>query len=165
MKNFSIKDEQGKTYWISRSVAVVAAVLCMKDNEPCVLANKRGPGTPDFQGLWNVTCGYLDWDETAQEACSREVFEECGVRVDPKKFCLMEVKTNPTENNQNVILRHVAVLSELPEMESPEGGEKDEVEEVKWIPIKEIRNYKWAFNHLEMIREIYLELNPFADDF
>lgn len=164
MKNFSIKKDD-KEYWISRSVAVTALILAEKDNIVYVLANKRGKGTPDFQGLWNVPCGYLDWDETAQEACSREVFEECGVKINPNKFCLMEVKTKPTENHQNVVLRFVAALYEIPQFEEPKGGEEDEVEEIKWIPIREIENYDWAFNHLNMIKESINELIPFNSYF
>lgn len=164
MKNFSIKRD-GKEYWISRSVAVTALVLAEKGDMIYVLANKRGKGTPDFQGLWNVPCGYLDWDESAFQACSREVFEECGVRISPEEFCLMEVKTSPRENRQNVILRFVATLHELPRFEKPEGGEKDEVEEVKWIPLKDLTRYRWAFNHLNLIQEAVDELIPFNDYF
>ena len=61
MKNFKITAvEDGKEYWISRSVAV-SVFLFVKDKDKLyVLANKRGPGAADFQGLWNCPCGYLD---------------------------------------------------------------------------------------------------------
>ena len=33
-------------------------------------------------------------------------------------------------------------------------GEKNEVEEVKWINIKELDDYKWAFDHKQRLKEI-----------
>ena len=63
MNNFPvIKD--GKEYWISRSIAVACFVYKIVNDEIYVLANKRGSGTPDFQGYWYCPCGYLDYDET-----------------------------------------------------------------------------------------------------
>ena len=34
-------------------------------------------------------------------------------------------------------------------------SEKDEVEDIKWIPISEIANYEWAFNHKDRIAKMY----------
>lgn len=38
----------------------------------------------------------------------------------------------------------------------PIGGEDNEVEEVKWIDIRKLNNYKWAFNHNKIIERIIL---------
>lgn len=35
-------------------------------------------------------------------------------------------------------------------------GEDNEVEEVKWIDIRKLNNYKWAFNHNKIIERIIL---------
>lgn len=32
-------------------------------------------------------------------------------------------------------------------------GEKNEVEKIQWIPIRDIEKYKWAFNHKQRITE------------
>ena len=74
----------GKEIWLSRAVAVVATVAVFFENEMYILLNKRGTGTPDFQGYWNLPCGYLDYNETTGEAPLREVWEECGVDIDGK---------------------------------------------------------------------------------
>ena len=80
MNNFPvIKD--GKEYWVARNVAVVCFVFAPINGEWCVLANQRGKGTPDFQGLWNAPCGYLDYNETTKEAAKREVYEETGIQL------------------------------------------------------------------------------------
>lgn len=41
-------------------------------------------------------------------------------------------------------------------MLKPIGGEDNEVEEVKWIDIRKLNNYKWAFNHNKIIERIIL---------
>ena len=84
MNNFPITHE-GKTYWVSRSMAVACFVFANINNEWRVLANQRGTGAADFNGLWNVPCGYLDFDETTKEAAMREVYEETGVKI-PEPF-------------------------------------------------------------------------------
>ncbi len=81
MKNFKvISKEDEKEYWISRS-AVMTAVFATINNKICVLANKRGFGTPDYQDYWNCQCGYLDWNETTKRAAQREVYEETGYKI------------------------------------------------------------------------------------
>ena len=77
MKNYSITIETGEhageTVWVHRSIAVAGFIFCKINDEWCVLANQRGEGAPDFQGYWNCPCGYLDFDETLAEACSRKL--------------------------------------------------------------------------------------------
>jgi 8-oxo-dGTP pyrophosphatase MutT (NUDIX family) len=95
MRNWSytIKEGEhaGKTLWSGRYCAVAAFAFCKIKGEWCVLANQRGEGTPDFQGYWNCPCGFLDM-EKAEEACSREAFEETGVKIDPSKWALFGVE-------------------------------------------------------------------------
>lgn len=90
MKNFPIIDKAtGREYWISRSVAVVAFVFGYDEDErEYILAEQRGPGTPDpeFRGCWCLPCGYVDFDETIEEAASREVFEETGLKIDSEDW-------------------------------------------------------------------------------
>lgn len=156
--NFEVFDiKTWKKYWISRSVAVSCFVFRTDaDGERYVLANKRGPGTPDFQGCWNCVCGYMDFDETGTEAAMREIEEETGLTFDESFLSLQEVITDPTENSrQNIILRYVAELTTTDVYPIDcEGGEEDEVEEVKWINVRDIDKYPWAFNHLAVIRKL-----------
>jgi 8-oxo-dGTP pyrophosphatase MutT (NUDIX family) len=71
MKNFPIKDESGKEYWISRAVTVVILVIAEDDDcDPVILAIQRSENTPDpeYVGCWCLPCGYVDYDETIAEA-------------------------------------------------------------------------------------------------
>lgn len=154
MKNFEITSkEDDKRYWISRSVTVsVFIFIKANDGEIYILSNKRGEGAMDYQGYWNCPCGYLDFDETGEECAVREVFEETGYRIDKERLHFEIVKTDPKENRQNVNLQYYALIEEDDlEIGEREGGEIDEVSEVKLINIKEVDKYQWAFNHLNNI--------------
>ena len=159
MKNFQVNSkEDNQKYWISRSCAV-AMFLFSRDKfgNLCILANKRGTGTPDFQGYWNCPCGYIDFDETGEDAVCREIMEETGYVITPEVPKFVEVETSPKANKQNITLRYTALVPyKLLSQVKPIGGEDNEVEEVKWIDIRKLNNYKWAFNHNKIIERIIL---------
>lgn len=168
MKNYQIKGEDGKMYWISRSVAVLAIVLGDLDTVPKVLVNKRGIGVPNEQGKWNIVCGYLDFDETVYEAAAREVEEECGLKIAQQDFGLMSVLHPITNNpNQNVVISVVAWLSSCPAISIGTKSEKDEVEEVMWMElnVEEIEKKEWAFEHDKILRIFAeeIQVNPFQE--
>jgi len=115
----------GKTFYVSRSVAMSLYCFCQnKKGEWCILANKRGAGAPNNQGLWNVICGYLDYGETAEAGAARECWEECGLRLNPSILQQQGVNSK----SENVTIRFAAVLSGTTDnyplsMENCEPGE------------------------------------------
>ena len=152
----------GTTLWSGRYCAVTGIVLVNCNEEIFVLANKRGSGTPDYQGYWNMPCGFLERNESGEEGVCREIFEECGLKLDPHQFDLLSVETNPeTCNNGNVTIRYISLncVKELPKLKYENiNGETDEVESVKWINIKDVDNYQWAFGHGILIHHIMEEV-------
>lgn len=157
LKNFPFT-YRGREFWYSRAVAVVNFVFAQNSNkEWCVLANQRGRGTPDHQNLWNCPCGYLDFDETGEEAAQRETFEETSVFTKLDEINFVDVNTSPSENRQNVSLRYLTVLKTCcDDIETnASNAEKNEVKNIKWIPITEISNYEWAFDHDNLINQIF----------
>lgn len=159
MKNKQITAvEDNQKYWVSRSVAVACFIFTIDDKGECrILANKRGKGCPDFVGYWNCPCGYLDYDETGEEAVAREVFEETGLEIDPQDLLLFGVNTDPVESNkQNVTLRYCTFIEDgMDRNLSTEYSEKDEVSEVEWIKGSDMLNKNWAFNHQYRILEAF----------
>lgn len=155
--------------WVSRSVAVNVAIIVRCKHKIYVLTGKRGDHTPDFQGYWNVPCGYLDWDENGTEACYREVREETGLHLEkfiydnpsPVNMLHMvnpwKVITEPTSNRQNVSLRYGAfiVADELPEL-TTKYADEGEVAEVEWFELNDLSDLtkkEWAFNHDQLLTE------------
>lgn len=164
MTNFPITDKDGNVYWVSRSVAVVATVFKTIEDTTYVLANQRGKGAPDNNFKWNIPCGYIDFDESGEEACARELFEETGVIVNnPNSFTHVKTNTIPNDSKQNISIRYLLMPNSSfkePEVFNPrnlQGGEKDEVNDIKWIPVDEIDKYEWAFGHEKIVVEMHEE--------
>ena len=79
MQNFEF-EHNGKKLWYSRSLAVSALVHFIKDGEFYILANKRGSGAEFNQHLWNLPGGFVDFNETAEQAACRSKGMLCSLR-------------------------------------------------------------------------------------
>ena len=143
-QNFPVKVDD-KIYWISRAMAVVGYVFKEVDGKLIVLTEQRGKGAADYVGHFCVPCGYLDFNETLEDAVLRELKEETGFIGDKKKIMLLKINSSPRENRQNVSV-HFAYFADKEEdfcLEKAVGGEKDEIELVNWMYIGDIIELKW----------------------
>ena len=59
--------EEVRTLYDGRYCAVSGFFFAVVEGKYSVLAEKRGEGTPDFQGMWCCPCGFLEGDENAKE--------------------------------------------------------------------------------------------------
>jgi len=146
-----------KTIWQSRSMASAIFVFT-KDNEGNwrVLANKRGPGCPDFIGHWVCPCGYLDYGETLKAAAWRECYEETGVRLDYNSIKEYKLNDDPMQNLENVTkIHYIVVKNGLDYTFSKKNNEENEVDSIAWIRLDLINNFNWAFNHKEIMMEVF----------
>lgn len=165
--NFPVK-RNGRIYYVSRSVAVSLYCYCRdRHGNWCVLANQRGPGAPNNVGLWNVPCGFLDYNEDATTAAARETFEETGVEVPKDKIMLMGTNSGNFGGSQNVSMRHACVLDGTIDNYpvSDANCEEGEVSDIKWIRLNEVGKYRWAFGmgH-KVIDQAKTSLIPFMKD-
>lgn len=158
--NFPIK-HNGKTYWISRSCALVGVIYAKNNSgQWCVLAEKRGPGCPDEIGKWCVPCGYIERNkEDGPEGLVRECFEETGLRLDKDKFKLIGVSYDRDEK-QNIchyykMIITDATVEELSRELDSSNSEPDEVDALRFIPLKDIDEYDWAFNHHGLVQRVF----------
>lgn len=166
MKNFPIKADDGRTYWVSRSVAVVAMAVKRSGDDLYVLVERRGRGAADYNGALCMPCGYLDFDETLKGACSRELKEETGLVIPQDRFRMISINSDPAENRQNVTVRYYCIVREDENFDPAlaTGGEKDEVDGVYWVNVARltpeglsvnhgnIDSETWAFNHENRIK-------------
>lgn len=154
--NFQIKDTNGNSYWISRSIAVVVVPFFHCNGRTFVPLGKRSTSMSLYANYWGIPCGFLDWGESAWEAAQREVVEELGVKL---VYCGLEPqpnlvvsKPNPVEN-ETVSLRFV-VHCRVGELPCLKPCIAEEVSDVKWL---EIYREGWeseslAFNHMEILK-------------
>ena len=142
--------------WFSRSVAVATAVILQDNEQWYILAGQRGTGTPDYQGYWNLPCGYLDYNEDAKTAAAREVFEETGIKLNPSELKSFGSSTSPLENRQNIVFFFVAFIAGNRSNYgfSKDNMEENEVDGIQWLPIEKCGTLKWAFDHDELIEKI-----------
>lgn len=157
MKNFPFIFENIE-YWYSRAAVVGMFAFCKNGNgDWCILANKRGPGCPNCVGKWNVPGGFVDFEETLSMAAMREAKEETGIDIPGNIVKLYSINSEPKGEKQNISFKFYAILpgDTLNYKLSNEFMEKDEVSDIKWIPVKDIYKFSWAFNHINNIREIY----------
>lgn len=160
MRNHPLKNpETGETEWISRAIAVLGVVIGIdKNGVKHILAEQRGTGTPDpeYIGCWCLPCGYLDYNENIRQAVAREVLEETGVNIHPDNFVLFYINDNPfSDKRQNVTFRFKTELEGyIDDWElTDKFSESNEVSNIKWIDLREVNGYKWAFNHDKIISE------------
>lgn len=160
--NKMVVSEDGREIWLARHIAVAVTALAIHDDEPYVLVNQRGPGVPNYQGYWNLPCGYLDYDETTQEAGIREVWEECGVDIQPLldrahiRFFDQpwDVNSRPGGTKQNVTIHHgfAVSVSSLPRT-SNLYNEPNETLDIKWLALREVNEFEFAFDHKSRIAQ------------
>jgi len=168
--NELITTTDGRHLYNSRSVAVVLTLIhCDTNGFYHIAIEKRGtaPGL-DKPGLWCLPCGYLDFDETGDNAIRREVWEEIGLNLDDCYKTVIEgprlnqpwfVKTDPNDNRQNVTLHYGMVFTSkfLPVLTPNKDCEPDEVEDAQWASYSDIlcNKYKFAFGHDDVIKTFW----------
>lgn len=168
-ENEKIISKDGREFWISRSVAVVGVIMGFEDSSykpsSCkILTVKRGKKV-DNSKKFCLPCGYLDWDESGEEAIKRELWEETNLDVssliqNTNHFYSLrkewKVETHPENDaKQNVVLYYGMMFDfkdGLPDV-SNNNAEKGEIDSVQWISIDEIKKFNWAFNHDSIISE------------
>ena len=160
-RNFPFKFK-GKTYWYSRSCATAAFIYCMdKNGVMYVLACKRGKGAADYQGYWNVPCGYLEYNLHGKENMVKELKEETSIEINKESLRLVSVESNPKANRQNVTLRYGCIIADktIDDFKfNLDNMEPDEVEDVKWVQFGKHKNLQWAYNHDMRITQVYGQL-------
>jgi len=152
-------DEQTIGFY-SRSMATSVFAFCKNEHGVmCVLGIKRGDGCPDYNGFWNAMSGYLEFNLTCRQNAVKESFEEASLSLNEDDLIFIDFHDDPkTSNRQNVTFHYAYVFPDDVKCEDVVVGkehmEEREVADIKWIPLDEVTEYKWAFGHDEKIMSI-----------
>lgn len=122
----------------NRGTSIDAVVI----NDDKVLLIKRGANP--FKGYWALPGGYVEWNESTEEAVAREVREELGLTVDSCK--LIGVYSSPNRHPKQVI--NVAYL--VTASGNPKVG--DDALEYEWFSIDNLPT-ELAFDHKKIIAD------------
>lgn len=133
--NKCIKDENGNDVWISRSNVVIPIVFKLNEETGDIftLVEKRGSAV-SHTGEWCCPCGYIDWDETLEEACHREVKEETGLDLDMDKIVFVDVDTNIHTKNQTIDHWYMC-WADGKDFDLSKVETKDEILDLKWLKV------------------------------
>jgi 8-oxo-dGTP diphosphatase len=156
MNNFEF-EHNGEKLWYSRSLACNIGVFRINNDEYEVLACKRGQGCEFNKGLWNIPGGFIDFNENAAQCAVRELFEETGVKISEKQAFFNNLSTNPRGVRQTMNASHYAFFDKEETLNwvfTTEFSENEETEEIKWIPMSELKTYKWTNNQTSLINSM-----------
>ena len=124
------------TFFQNVASAVMVA-LCYQD-EVLVATRAREPGL----GMWDLPGGFVDPDESMEEAVVRELHEELDIRISGAQYVFSNSNTYVYKNVEYKTCDafFVAELDEKPVMKA-----QDDVASIEWIKLADLDPEKFAF--------------------
>lgn len=135
------------TYNYPRAALTTDAIVFLKENEETfVLLIQRG--REPFKNLWALPGGFIEMNETLEEACKRELKEETGLIVGK----MTQFKTYDAIGRDP---RHrtisVVYFTELNKRQNVIGA--DDATNAEWFSIHELPDL--AFDHKLILKEFF----------
>jgi len=129
----------------------IAAALIRNGKGEVLLAKRRQPDIPEIDGIWEFAGGGIKFGEDPIQAIKREVKEELGLEVEATALLPKIISDIQHFNNGDQI--QVLVITYLCKIISgdPQANLDEEIAEVKFVPVEEVKNYKTFRNIQETI--------------
>ena len=104
-------------------------------------------GRPPFEGHYAFPGGFVDYGEDPEDACIRELKEECTITGHtPELVCVAGKPDRDPRKHVVSVVYHVEVD---PNHEVKAG---DDAASAKWYDLEEVKNkYEMAFDHKEIL--------------
>lgn len=108
---------------------VISGCLIVRDNKVLMVKEAQ----KKCYGQWNIPAGHVDEPEKITATAIREIYEETGCKV--KLTGVLPMITVIKENEQKLMVRFTADI-----IEEEIKFDTEEILDVKWIDIEEIKN-------------------------
>lgn len=105
---------------------------------------------PPSAGLWAIPGGKVEAGETLSEAVQRELFEECGIEVEPGELVY---QFEFIEHDDTGLKYHYVVLDFTAKYCGGEARAGDDAAEVAWLDARQIRTLPVHPNTLQLLQQ------------
>ena len=112
-------------------MVIIAGCLIVKDNKILMVKEAK----KKCYGQWNIPAGHVDEPEKITDAAIREILEETGLKVKLTGVLPMCCATGKEE--ERLMVRFTAEI-----IEGNIKFDTEEILDVKWIDIEEVKNMK-----------------------
>ena len=148
-KNYSCSTCQF-TFYQNVASAVMVAICC--GDEILVATRARAPG----KGMWDLPGGFVDPDESLEQAVKRELYEELGLVVE--KSCYLGSNPN-TYPYKGIVYKTCDCFFLVELQDKPDLVAQDDVASIEWIKREELELERFAFESakraLHMLKDEY----------
>ena len=110
---------------------VITGCIIKKDNKILMVKESK----KSCYGQWNFPAGHLEEFEKITDGALRETFEETGCKVN--LVGVLPIASVDLEKETHLLIRFIAEL-----VEENINFDKEEILDVKWIDIEDIKNMK-----------------------
>lgn len=135
------------TYKYPRAALTVDAIVFVKSGkETSVLLIERG--REPFKNRWALPGGFIEMDETLEQACIRELEEETGLQIEKmQQFGAYDaINRDPRHRTISVVYS-----VELKEQKPVKGS--DDAAQAKWFSLEDLPDL--AFDHADILADFF----------
>ena len=136
--------ECGFTYY--HNVASAVGILLKRDDRFVFLRRAKEPGL----GLLDLPGGFVDPDESAEEACRRELREELGVELASLEYAASRPNTYPYKG---IVYKTCDLFFRAECVSGPFSLQEDEVSEVLFLSRRDVKMEMFAFGSVRWFLE------------
>lgn len=108
---------------------VIAGCMIVRNNKILMVKEVK----EECYGQWNFPAGHVEECEKITDAAIRETFEETGCKV--KLTGVLPISSLDLKNKTHILIKFTADI-----VEENIKFDKDEILDVKWIDIEEVKN-------------------------
>jgi mutator protein MutT len=126
-------------------------------NEGKLLAIQKNANAKEMAFKWEVPGGRIEPGEDLDAALQREVHEETGLKITPgEHFAIWDWKRKHGDHAFHVVAsgRISTFVSGI--VTNKNNVEGDNIEQIKWIPLKDVRALDWP-QEMEAVIEKFLK--------